>query len=150
MENNTSKAPGVVLLVLKGLGALILGYVLVTMLIGLIYTASEGGSDVSKADAINRCEHYYHERDFVGLYDYLELYHLMDEQYDLYWEAAEGYNTLVSYCQWEKAAENGAEEAAQEAQSRYEALEEKANHPDFPQNGKILKGFLEEAKSMCS
>lgn len=148
MQNNESKAPNIVLLVLKGIGALILGYVLVSVLLAIIYYASGADNSISKSDAIDRCEYYYHKRDFSALNQFLDLYDLDDEYYDVYWEAVKGYNTLISYYQWDAAAQQGMEGAENEAERLYDALSRKAQEPDFSQNAKIFKGFLKQAKTM--
>lgn len=147
MQNNLPKAPSYICLIFKTLAVILATFILTEFLIAIVYTASGADTDISKADAINRCEREYHSRDFARLYDILALYDLYDETYDAYWEAVEGYNTLLCYYQWQKAAQLGIDGAQDKAQELYRTLDVLAQNPTYPQNSKILKGFLEQAAS---
>lgn len=147
MLNNETQAPRLRTLIAKAVGILIVGFILVEFLIAVVYSVSGVHDNIPKADAINQCERHYHERNFSKLQDVLTLYDLYDETYGVYWEAVEGYNTLVRYYQWNKADKMEIEGARQEAQSQYDALNKMAQKPKFSKNTKLFKGFVEKAQS---
>ena len=124
---------------------------LVALIIGnlLFYTVGFAfdRDDVNLVSSINQCEEAYRERDFAALLDRLNLYDLYDPEFDLYWEVAEGYDQMVACRQWLAAAKAGVDGSEQKAQAILEQLRSWAETPQFPQNKKILQGFLQQASA---
>ncbi len=145
MKHKQSKTISWAKIALKAAAVILIGFIVFEMYWGTFQIAAEGENKISDADGINWCEEYYHERDYAQLYDFLTLYDLYEDCYDVYWEAVNGYEAFIQYDQWHKAAQLGIDGAEQEAQSHYKALEDLARNPEFSQNSRILNGFLERA-----
>ncbi len=146
MKHKQSKTISWAKIALKAAAVILIGFIVFEMYWGTFQIAAEGENKISDADGINWCEEYYHERAYAKLYDTLTLSGLYADCYDVYWEAVDGYEALIQYNQWHEAAQLGIDGAEQEAQNCYKTLEDLARNPEFPQNAKILNGFLEQAK----
>lgn len=148
MSHNSSKAPRMFTLIWKGAVLVLLGLLLVNFLLYTVQFVSGVDGDPTKAELINWCERDYRSRDYSGLYEHLNLYHLYDSDFDLYWEAVNGYNTLISYDQWRRAAGMGIAGAEEQAQRCYDTLRTQAGAPKHSENARILRDFLQQADSI--
>lgn len=146
MGDKQPKKPGFFGLIGKTIAVIFLGALLVQLALSAVELVS-GATDLTKVDRISSCAREYYERDYAELNNYLLIYDLYEDVYDVYWEAVDGYNTLVCYYQNEKAAQMGVDGAQEQAQSLYQKLEEMAQKPEFSQNAKILQEFLEDANA---
>ena len=148
MQTKQTKAPGIVKLVLKLLAVLFLAFTLVQLLGFVVESVSGVDGAPTKADAIEWCEDDYRSRNFPDLYTTLTLYDLYDDTYDVYWEAVNGYNTLICYDQWQQAARMGMDGAEKQAQTFYDTLSDMAKSPACPENAKLLNRFLQQAGAL--
>lgn len=145
MQTKQAKAPGIVKLVLKLLAVLLLAILLFQLLGFVVESVSGVDGAPTKADTIEWCEDDYRSRNFPDLYTTLTLYALYDDTYDVYWEAVNGYNTLICYDQWQQAARMGMDGAQEQAQALYDTLSDMAEAPACPENTKLLNRFLQQA-----
>ena len=126
-------------LVIKAAAALIGLVWLLMFLAAALLVVAENGDTASKADLINWCDSDYYERDYAALYDTLTVFDLYDEDFDHYWEAAEGYRMYTEYRQ--RVISGDGRRAAE----LLEQLKKLAESPEFTQNENLLTGFYEDA-----
>lgn len=148
MEHNRSSAPGIVRLTIKAVFVAATVFLLVLYLSGMISVVMDSNPDISKSEGINHCERHYQEKDFGSLQNVLALYDLYDDTYDVYWEAATGYEALIRYYQWHEAAKQDIEGAQALAENLHQQLETMAQNPAFPKNAHILNEFLQQADAL--
>lgn len=142
MRAKKKPIPSLPKLIAKGLTVLLLGYLLLELFWFSLIAISglDRGSDV---DYISWCADDYARRDYEELYGTLTLFDLYSEEYDLYWEAVNGYNTYLQCLQYQNAARQGMENADTLASDALAKLETMAASPQFSQNGPLLQGFLD-------
>ena len=139
--------PKTVVLIVKAIAVVLIGLIAANLLISIIFVSSDNHS-ITQVDKISWCERDYRNRDFAELYEELTLSNLYGEDYDVYWEAVEGYNLLVSCYQWREAEQAGVADAHAHAQSALQSLETLAQNSEFSQNSKILADFVSKATAL--
>lgn len=72
-----------------------------------------------EARRISSCETYLREKEYGELWDYMELYELEGERYEVYWNAVNHRLDEIQHEQWKRAAELGME-GADEMLQQYE------------------------------
>lgn len=104
-------------------------------------SSGDASDDGNMAEHIRYCDRSYYDRDFADLKETLTLYELNDDEFDVYWEAVNGYETYIDYIQWTAAAAAGMQGAEEHAQQSYAAVRENAENCQFSQNETILQKF---------
>lgn len=99
------KAPSKGFLVVKIIGILAAGFLILSLLAYFLIAASGGFGDPEDVEMVSWCEDDYVNRDYARLYDTLTLFDLYGDRYDLYWEAVEGYGLYIDVVQWSRAAQ---------------------------------------------
>ncbi len=120
---------------------------LYTLISGMVEDAAWEAEYYTTENMTRRCDEYYYDRDFYGLYDFMELYELYGEEYELYWEVVNAYRDYVSWHAWKKAADSGEMPmAAEKEEEMRRKIEEHAGDCRFSKNQKVLDDFAEQTK----
>lgn len=127
---------------------LLLGlYLLITFMFFTVQYAT-GSYDVilTKAEQMDCYERLYKENNYSELRDALLLYDAYDEEFDLYWEAVNGYGDYMQYLQWEKSM-NAKIEGSEEMVARYEDIvNNNFLHCEFEKNKSQLEAYVNRIK----
>lgn len=99
--------------------------------------------NMNQADAIERCDGYYYDRDFAGLRETMILYDLYDEIYDKYWEVVDGYEDYQYCLQARRALAMGDIQYMDKAEAYEDLVLSNAKNCKFSDNQNILQEFVE-------
>lgn len=149
-RKNRVNKPNSAAIVIKIIAAVILLILILRLGIYTVFYAANDSYGISDEELIGWCDSDYREGDFSGLYETLTLFDCYDEEFGLYHEAAESYNTYIEYTQWRLAEEKGIDRADIEAQNRLSELTKRAEKPDFAENKDIIEGFVAEAEKFSA
>ena len=98
MRRNAKK-PSVIKMILKTIFVLGMAIGWLFTAVSLVWMVFEEATDYYDSDAyrMNRCDEYYYEKDYAEMLDYMNLYQMYDEKYDVYWEVVDAYVDLQEY-----------------------------------------------------
>lgn len=106
--------------------------------IGIIASIGER-YDFTKDDIprmLDQCNELYYKRKFGELKDHLTLYELYDEQFDKYWEICDAYEAYMDHVIYKNTEEDET--------LPLERLTEIMNSTKYPDNRKVIEGFISE------
>lgn len=95
----------------------------------------------------SRCAEYYASGSYDDLCEYLNRFHLVEDDYEKYNEVVEGAILKSEYLQWSAAAEQGLDGAAQKAEEILTQLQILLEQAKYPENREIFSEFLQELRN---
>ena len=129
-------------LVVKTIMALLLLFILIYSAVAVvIYNLEDYSYDNDESNRITACDRYYYEGDCGELRDYLTLYELRGETYDVYWEYVNGYDDYCHFLMWNK---DGNIEKIEFYREKVKSNAKNASD----RNKKILGSYLEKIESV--
>ena len=131
MRRNAKK-PSVIKMILKTIFVLGMAIGWLFTAVSLVWMVFEEATDYYDSDAyrMNRCDEYYYEKDYAEMLDYMNLYQMYDEKYDV-------------YLKWQKISETDLADATKMEKQYYDKVMAAAGNCHFPQNQKYLDDFVE-------
>lgn len=100
----------------------------------------------NKALSVRICDTSYYEGQYGNLREFLQMEDLEGADFDLYWEAVNGYEDYQMYRQYTKAYAAGMEEAEEAAESYGQKVLENAENCMFDGNRKQLEKYAENVR----
>lgn len=140
-----AKNPSVIKMILKTIFVLGMAIGWLFTAVSLVWMVFEEATDYYDSDVyrMNRCDEYYYEKDYAEMLDYMNLYQMYDEKYDVYWEVVDAYVDLQEYLKWQKVSETDIADARKMEKQYYDKVMAAAGNCHFPQNQKYLDDFVE-------
>lgn len=106
----------------------------------------ESSEEKDMSSYVNACDRYYYEKQYGQLRDYLFLYELYDDTFDVYWEVVNGYCDYIECVQWASAAETGLDGSISIAEQYLQKVAENAENCRFPANEERLCEYVNMLK----
>lgn len=100
----------------------------------------------NKALSVRICDASYYEGQYGNLREFLQIEDLEGPDFDLYWEAVDGYEDYQMYRQYTKAYAAGMEEAKEAAESYRRKVLKNAENCIFDRNRKQLETYAEAVR----
>lgn len=137
--------PMVLKICLKCIAICLIVFLLCGLTFGTASIILELGSEgLTKKEGIRYCDYDYYEKKYGELRDTLQLFKLYDEEYDIYWEIADGYKDYIEYYQWKEAAKEGFVVEEDKVSYYKEKVINNAKNCRFEKNKKVLQEYADE------
>ena len=142
---NNSKAPSVFKILIKIVIALIIGIILFGIGVSVLEEVADYNEDRGNmADKVRGCDRYYYDKQYGELRDYLMLYSLYGGEFDIYWEAADGFMDYQQYRQWLRAEKLQTPDAEKMTEMYRQKVLDRAENCVFPKNKKQMEAYALE------
>lgn len=102
----------------------------------------------NEASYVKRCDMYYFDKDYAGLYNVLCLYKIDSDTFDLYWEAANATMAYENFMQWHRAKERGLEDCDEKIELYYNEVMSYAENCRFEENAEVLREYAHKAEEI--
>ena len=99
-----------------------------------------------EASLVKRCDRYYFEGDYAGLYDIMCLYKMDSDTFDLYWEVVDTAMAYENLKQWYRAKERGLDDCDEKIELYYNEVMSYAKNCRFEENKDTLEDYARRAK----
>lgn len=99
--------------------------------------------DLNTVRHVGQCHDLYDEGNYGELITYMNLYKLYSENYDMYWEAVDGFLDYQRYLQWVKADTAGVKDSDRQLAYYRQKVSDNAKQSRFEENKELLAGYAE-------
>lgn len=101
-----------------------------------------------EATHVRRCDSYYFDGDYAGLYDIMCLYDMDSDTFDLYWEVVDATKAYENLLQWQRAKNRGMEDCDEKIEFYYNEVMSYAEDCRFEENRETLEDYARRAKEV--
>ena len=101
-----------------------------------------------EATLVRRCDMYYLDGNYAGLYDIMCLYKMDSDTFDLYWEVADATMAYENLKQWYRAKERGLDDCDEKIELYYNEVMSYAKNCRFEENAEVLRGYADRAEEI--